>query len=165
MIDDIFSSVDEDCSGGIDFEEFQRIMGKQFDGSSGIGCSNNGSSNGCNSNDNNSNSNRNSNSDDSEEHLLAISNEQVRGCIFQKFGGTAVASAGAEGKNSQGTTITREMLRTIFDTMDLNKDGFLQLSEAITVLRETPGLDEDMISAWVRTSTVHIIARLLLYDK
>ena len=48
--------------------------------------------------------------------------------------------------------ITRKTLRTIFDTMDLNKDGFLQLSEAITVLKETPELDEDMISIWVRAA-------------
>eukprot|EP00531_Pseudo-nitzschia_arenysensis_P013952 CAMPEP_0116145688 /NCGR_PEP_ID=MMETSP0329-20121206/16742_1 /TAXON_ID=697910 /ORGANISM="Pseudo-nitzschia arenysensis, Strain B593" /LENGTH=37 /DNA_ID= /DNA_START= /DNA_END= /DNA_ORIENTATION= len=32
--------------------------------------------------------------------------------------------------------------------MDLNKDGSLQLSEVIAVLRETPQLDEDMISMW-----------------
>jgi len=40
------------------------------------------------------------------------------------------------------------MLRTIFDTMDINKDGILQLSEAIIGLRETPGVDEEMISNW-----------------
>jgi len=122
MLDDIFSSVDEDGSGGIDLGEFQRAMSQKFDGDA---CSSALSSNSC---------------DDSyniEEQILEISNEQVRGCIFQKFGGP-------------GREVTRETLRIIFDTMDLNKDGFLQLSEAITVLRETPELDEDMISIWVR---------------
>jgi len=38
------------------------------------------------------------------------------------------------------------MLRTIFDTMNINKDGILQLSEAIIGLLETPGVDEEMIS-------------------
>jgi len=38
-IDDIFSSVDKDDSGGIDFEEFQRIMRRKFDGSGGSYCS------------------------------------------------------------------------------------------------------------------------------
>jgi len=40
------------------------------------------------------------------------------------------------------------MLRTIFDTMNINKDGILQLSEAIIGLLETPGVDEEMISNW-----------------
>lgn len=140
MLDDIFSSIDEDGSGGIDLGEFQRAMWKTFDdndGSNKNSC-NDSSSNACHSCDDDHN--------DNDEQLLAISNEQVRGCIFQKFGGI---ESEAVGKNSKCTKpTTRENLRIIFDTMDLNKDGFLQLSEAITVLRETPELDEDMISVW-----------------
>jgi len=108
-MDDIFSSVDEDGSGGIDFEEFFATMKRKFDGSEG--------------------------SDNGE--ITAISNEQIRGCIFHKFG-----------QEKEGATVTREILRKIFDAIDLNKDGVLQLSEAITVLRETPGLNEEMISGW-----------------
>ena len=65
-------------------------------------------------------------------------NEKVRVCILEKFGVTA------------SNNLTREMLQTIFDTMDLNHDGTVQLSEAIAVLRETPGIDEEAISIWVR---------------
>ena len=79
---------------------------------------------------------------------IRYKNEQVRGCILQKFGDTG--SHAKVGTGSVGTNpISRESLRIIFDIMDLNKDGFLQLSEAIAVLRETPQLDEDMISTWV----------------
>jgi serine/threonine protein kinase len=140
-ISDIFSSVDEDGNGGIDFEEFDRTMRKTFDGSDGSNC------NSCND-DNDDVNNDNNSKKAASEKILAISNEQVRACIFQKFGGT-----GTRGSINANTTstITREMLRTIFDTMDINKDGSLQLSEAIIGLRETPGLDEGMISSWVRT--------------
>jgi len=131
MIDDIFSVIDEDGSGGIDLGEFQRVMGKQL---GGVDC-------GCNNGDY-----------VWDEETLAFSNEQVRGCIFQKFGSRAVAGE----NNSDILVPTREMLRTIFDTMDINKDGVLQLSEAITVLRETPGLDEDMISGWADKADIDL---------
>lgn len=124
MLDDIFSSIDEDGSGGIDLEEFKRTMSRKFD---------DGVKSGCN--------------DQINESILAFSNEQVRGCILQKFG-VVERQATGRGKHVKRAT-SRETLRIIFDTMDLNKDGFLQLSEAIAVLRETPQLDEDMISMWV----------------
>jgi len=137
-IDDIFSSVDEDDSGGIDFEEFQRIMRKKFDGSGGSYCSSDEDDHqehgGDGDDDNNSNKKK------AHEEILAISNEQVRACIFQRFG--------ENNRKETNAAVTREMLRTIFDTMDINKDGLLQLSEAITGLRETSGLDEEMISNW-----------------
>ncbi len=79
---------------------------------------------------------------------IRYKNEQVRGCILQKFGDTGT-HAKVGGENDGRNPISRESLRIIFDIMDLNKDGFLQLSEAIAVLRETPQLDEDMISTWV----------------
>jgi serine/threonine protein kinase len=142
-ISDIFSSVDEDGNGGIDFEEFDRIMRKKFDGSDVSNC------NSCNDDiidDNNDNNSKKA----ASEKILAISNEQVRACIFQKFGGTRTKGTTTTTTTTSTTTVTREMLRTIFDTMDINKDGSLQLSEAITGLRETPGLDEGMISSWVR---------------
>lgn len=128
MLDDIFSSMDEDGSGGIDLEEFKRTMSRKFDGGKKSDC----------------------HEQVSNDQSLAFSNEQVRGCIFQKFGGMERQGVG-NGKRVKYPT-TRETLRIIFDTMDLNKDGFLQLSEVIAVLRETPQLDEDMISLWVSIS-------------
>lgn len=141
MIDDIFSIIDEDGSGGIDLGEFQRVMGKQLGGVE-CGCNNDDyACNTCDSNDN-----------DEVEETLAFSNERVRGCIFQKFGRKTAAGE----NNSEVLVPTRKMLRTIFDTMDINKDGVLQLSEAITVLRETPGLDEDMISGWADKADIDL---------
>lgn len=139
MIDDIFSSVDEDGSGGIDLGEFQRVMGRRMDNTRIDGITpSNGSGN-------NDYVNPGSSWNDAEN--LALSNEQVRGCIFQKFGGIPTFMVGK--KTTKDVVPSRKMLRKIFDTMDTNKDGVLQLSEAITCLRETPGLDEDMISGWV----------------
>jgi serine/threonine protein kinase len=141
-ISDIFSSVDEDGSGGIDFDEFERIMRKKFDGSDG-----NSNYNSCDDDDDGNNNKKKA----ASEKISAISNEQVRACIFQKFGGTGTTKGTTTSATTNTTTtVTREMLRTIFDTMDINKDGSLQLSEAIIGLRETPGLDEGMISSWVR---------------
>eukprot|EP00536_Pseudo-nitzschia_multiseries_P001041 jgi/Psemu1/300484/fgenesh1_kg.13_\ len=84
--------------------------------------------------------------DVADETKLAISNEHVRGCIFQKFGKIPTDDEQA----------ARETLRKIFDSMDINHDGVLQLSEAITVLRETPGLDEDMISGWADKADIDL---------
>jgi serine/threonine protein kinase len=147
MLDDLFSSIDEDGSGGIDLGEFKRVMCQKFDDNDSSSSSS--SKNDCNTSSGNVGHSCDSNHNNIDEQILAISNEQVRGCIFQKFRGIEREAAWG---NSQGSTnpSTRETLRIIFDTMDLNKDGFLQLSEAITVLRETPELDEDMISLWVR---------------
>ena len=114
-------------------------MCQKFDGNDGRSCDNNGNGKiyrGCDGNNN-----------DIDEQILAMSNEQVRGYIFQKFGGVGREVVGTN--THRRNPITRAALRVMFDTMDLNKDGFLQLSEAIAVLRETPELDEDMISSWV----------------
>jgi len=136
MLDDIFSSIDEDASGGIDLGEFQRAMCENERRRRSARNISSGSNN-C---------GYNNHHDVIDDQILALSNEQVRGCIIQKFGEFEVE---AVERNDQCTNPTsREKLRIIFDTMDLNRDGFLQLSEAIAVLRETPELDEDMISIW-----------------
>jgi len=144
MLDDIFSSIDEDCSGGIDLGEFQRAMCKRLDGGDGVrkrSCSNsNNTSNACHN--------------DINEQILALSNDQVRECIFQTFGGVETESVGVSSEGNKPST--RERLRSIFDTMDLNKDGMLQLSEAIAVLRETPELDEEMIYAWADKTDIDL---------
>ena len=154
-ISDIFSSVDEDGNGGIDFDEFDRTMRKKFDGSDGSNC------NSCYDDyDDNDNNDDNNGKKVASEKILAISNEQVRACIFQKFSGTGTKEGTNDNATSTSTsTMTREMLRTIFDTMDINKDGSLQLSEAIIGLRETPGLDEGMISSWVRNVCILILVQ------
>ena len=146
-INDIFSSVDEDGSGGIDFDEFQRIMRRNFDGSYGSGSGNSndvGESRHCCDGYSDSNS-KNDDTNDSEtnEKIIAISNEQVRFCIFQKYGRNNVNDT-----SITTTAMTQDMLRTIFDTMDINNDGTLCISEVLIGLRETPGLDEHMISSW-----------------
>jgi len=123
MLDDIFSSVDEDGSGGIDLGEFQRVMAKPLPGIIDAGCHLGGGN---------------------ESFGSSHDNEHVRGCILQRFGRIPTDDEAA----------ARVTLRKIFDSMDINNDGVLQLSEAITVLRETPGLDEDMISAWVRETPI-----------
>lgn len=146
MLDDLFSSVDEDGSGGIDLEEFKRAMAKKKDRGESKDCNGDTTNNTPQSADGNHNEN--------DERKLEISNEQVRGCIFQKFGVFTKDPGGAIRKSD--IPITRKTLRTIFDTMDLNKDGFLQLSEAITVLKETPELDEDMISIWADKADIDL---------
>lgn len=146
MLDDLFSSVDEDGSGGIDLEEFKRAMAKKKDG--GESKDRNGDTT------NNVPQSAGGNHNENDERKLEISNEQVRGCIFQKFGVFTKDPGGAIKKSN--IPITRKTLRTIFDTMDLNKDGFLQLSEAITVLKETPELDEDMISIWADKADIDL---------
>ena len=151
MLNEIFSSIDEDGSGGIDLGEFKRVMCQKIDGNDSTTSSTSNSSsskNDCNTGSDNVCHKCDGNHNDIDEQILAISNEQVRGCIFQKFGG--IEREAVRGSSHGTNPSTRETLRIIFDTMDLNKDGFLQLSEAITVLRETPELDEDMISLWVR---------------
>jgi len=152
MLDDIFSSIDEDGSGGIDLGEFKRVMCQKVDGNDGT--SNSSSKNDCNTGSDNVCHSCDGNHNDIDEQILAISNEQVRGCIFQKFGG--IEREAVWGSSQGSNHSTRETLRIIFDTMDLNKDGFLQLSEAITVLRETPELDEDMISLWADKADIDL---------
>ena len=63
----------------------------------------------------------------------------VRKRILQKFGTHETETA----------SLSRDVLRSLFDKMDLNKDGTVQLSEAIHLLREMDGIDEQVISAWV----------------
>jgi len=78
--------------------------------------------------------------------LETQSQDPVRVCLRHRL---EVAQNGS-------AVITMENLREIFDAIDLNGDGVLQISELITVLGETPGLDVDAISAWADKSDLDL---------
>ena len=76
----------------------------------------------------------------------------VRRAILKTFGSPEAITA----------SLSRDVVRSIFDEMDLNKDGSVQLSEAIAVLTHATDLDEQAVSAWVSFVVRFVFWKLLL---
>jgi Ca2+-binding EF-hand superfamily protein len=83
--------------------------------------------------DDNDNSNSNNNGE---------SNDKVRAALLKSFAGKSVSSG-------NDIIILKEDLRRVFDTMDLDGDGTLRVSEILQALRGILGMEEEAISAWV----------------
>jgi calcium-dependent protein kinase len=83
--------------------------------------------------DDNDNSNSNNNGE---------SNDKVRAALLKSFAGKSVSSG-------NDIIISKEDLRRVFDTMDLDGDGTLRVSEIRQALRGILGMEEEAISAWV----------------
>ena len=76
----------------------------------------------------------------------------VRREILKAFGSPEAITA----------SVSRDVVRSIFDDMDLNKDGSVHLSEAIAVLKDSTDLDEQAVSAWVSFVVRFVFWTLLL---
>jgi len=75
---------------------------------------------------------------DTTETNNAISGKKVRETLLESFGF----------KYNASKTVSKEKLRQVFDSMDLDGDGKLQISELRQALKNFLGMDENAISAW-----------------
>jgi Ca2+-binding EF-hand superfamily protein len=78
--------------------------------------------------------------DNSNSNNNGESNDKVRAALLESFAGKS---------SGNDIIVSKEDLRRVFDTMDLDGDGTLRVSEIRQALRGILGMEEEAISAWV----------------
>lgn len=128
---DIFESVDMKENGFLDYDEFESIMKTQFESTKPVAA-------GCTAGAATRTPRTISAATGVARSDSAVSTDSsVRSCILDKF----------DRRASQN--VSRSEMRKIFDALDVNQNGTVEISEIRTALKENHGVDLEDISEWV----------------